>query len=339
MNYKINLGVWNNIFCVPNIVVDKYIKLAGEQELKILLYLLRHSGEAFNDETIASELSLSPEQAEDGIVFWKQRGLFTADETGELIPVQDKETARADTGLSSVNAAPEVKPESVVKRIELTRTPDFPPVEIAKAVRGSDKADYLFKHCEALYGRPLKHNEQNTLMIILEDACLPVEAALILVDYCFSVNKNTPAYMRNIALEWVESGITTIERAENRVEELKRLNSAVGRFKTMFEINSAFSKEQKDFINKWVNDFGFEDEMISEAYQITLNQTGKLAFKYMNRILTDWYGKGIKKKEQLEADKKPKAAEKAEKGENASFDINDIERLIAEKNKKSGDNP
>lgn len=337
MNYKINLGVWNNIFCVPNIVVDKYIKLAGEKELKILLYLLRHSGEAFNDDIIAGELSLSPEQTEDGIAFWKQRGLFTADETGELVPVQGRETVSG--GLASFNAVPEVKTESVVKKIELTRTPDFPPAEIAKTVRGSDKADYLFKHCEALYGRPLKHNEQNTLMIILEDACLPVEAALILVDYCFSVHKNTPAYMRNVALEWVESGITTIERAENRVEELKKLNSAVGRFKSMFEVSSAFSKEQKDFINKWVNDFDFEDEMISEAYQITLNQTGKLAFKYMNRILSDWYGKGIKKKEQLEADKKPKGVEKAEKGENASFDINDIERLIAEKNKKIGDNP
>ncbi|MCM1054105.1 MAG: DnaD domain protein [Bacteroides sp.] len=330
MNYKINLGVWNNIFCVPNIIVDRYIRLAGERELKVLLYLLRHSGEAFNDETIAKELSLSAEQVEEGIEFWKARGLFTADGAGELVPLQTAENTGA--AASSALAA---KTESIVKRIELTRAPDFPPAEIAKTVRGSDKADYLFKHCEALYGRPLKHNEQNTLMIILEDVCLPVEVALILVDHCFSVKKNTPSYMRSVALEWAESGINTIERAEKRAEELKRFDSAVGRFKSMFEVSSAFSKEQKELINRWVNDFGFEDEMISEAYQITLNQTGKLAFKYMNKILSDWYGKGIKKKEQLEADKKPKTAEK---GENASLNIAEIERLMIERATKRDNN-
>lgn len=334
MNYKINLGAWNHIFCVPNSVVDKYIKLAGESELKILLYLLRHGGEVFDGEAIASDLSLTSERVEEGIAFWKQRKLFEADETGELVPVRENEVA-AVTHVVTASPVPETKPESVVRKVELTRAPDFPPVEIAKTVRGSDKADYLFKHCEALYGRPLKHNEQNTLMIILEDACLPVEAALILVDYCFSVNKNTPAYMRSIALEWAESGVNTIELAEKRVEELKKLNSAVGRFKTMFEVSSAFSKEQKELINRWVNEFAFEDDMISEAYQITLNQTGKLAFKYMNKILSDWHGKGIKKKEQIEADKKPKPVEK---GENASLNIAEIERLMIERATKKDNN-
>ncbi len=328
MNYKINLGVWNGIFCVPCAVVDKYIKLAGESELKILLYLLRHGGESFSCERISEEIFLSPERVEEGINFWKQRGLFEADKLGDLIPVLEKDEADVKSSAQTDNTKAVEKHESIVKKIELTRTPDFPPVEIAKTARGSDKADYLFKHCEALYGRPLKHNEQNTLMIILEDTCLPVEAALILVDYCFSVSKNTPAYMRSTALEWVEAGVTTIESAEKRVGELKKLNSAVGRFKTMFEVTSSFSKEQKEFINKWVNELAFDDEMISEAYQITLNQTGKLAFKYMNKILTDWYSKGIRKKEQLEVDKKPQTAEK---GENASLDISEIERLMIER--------
>lgn len=331
MEYKINLGIWNNIFCVPQIVADKYLKLAGEKELKVLLYLLRHSGEAFSLEKIGSDLSISPEEAEEGIEFWKQRNLFTVDKSGEVLPedtVQEK-NVRSDETVRRVKD--ETTMESVIKKVELTRTPDFPPVEIAKTVRGNDMANYLFRHCEALYGRPLKHNEQNTLMVILEDACLPVEAALILVDYCFSINKHTPAYMRTLALEWAESEINTIEKAEKRVEALQKLNSAVGRFKSMFEVNSAFSKQQQELINKWVNEYCFEDDMINEAYQRTLDKTGKLAFAYMNKILADWYGKGIKNKEQLETDQKAPASEK---GENASFDIKDIEQLLSEKNKK-----
>lgn len=343
MNIKINLGIWDSVFCVPSAVADKYLKTARGSDIKVLLFLLRHSGESFSSEAVGERLGLTAEQVEESVEFWKQREIIGADETGELSALLkiNVETTREETSAALAREQTEtigtrgLKPvsESLVHKINLERTPDFPPVEIARTVRGNEKADYLFKHCEMLYGRPLKHSEQQTLMIILEDACLPVEAALILVDYCFSVDKATPAYMRTMAAEWAESDISTIEKAEQRVEELKRLDGAVGRFKKMFEVNSAFSKQQKEFIGRWINLYGFSDEMISEAYQITLNGAGKLSFPYMNKILENWYGKGIKSKEQIETDKKPKAAVK---GENSSLDIKRIEQLMSDKYKKSG---
>ena len=337
MNIKINLGIWNSVFCVPSAVADNYLKIARGSDIKVLLFLLRHGGESFSCEAVGEQLGLTAEQVEESVEFWKQREIIGAETSGELTPLikDNDDKQKINIAAASENRQTESKPisESLVHKINLERTPDFPPVEIARTVRGNEKADYLFKHCELLYGRPLKHNEQQTLMLILEDACLPVEAALILVDYCFSVDKATPAYMRTMAAEWAESEISTIEKAEQRVEELKKLDGAVGRFKKMFEVSSAFSKQQKEFISKWVNIYGFSDEMIGEAYQITLNGAGKLSFPYMNKILENWHNKGIKAKEQIEADKKPHAAVK---GENASLDIKKIEQIMSDKYKKSG---
>ena len=45
MSIKINLGAWNSIFAIPTDVVDKHLKLASGISLKVLLYILRHSGE------------------------------------------------------------------------------------------------------------------------------------------------------------------------------------------------------------------------------------------------------------------------------------------------------
>lgn len=338
MNIKINLGIWNSVFCVPSVVADNYLKLARGSDLKVLLFLLRHGGESIGSGEIGNQLGLTSEQVEEGVEFWKQRGVIGAEETdGQtvLLPKSNEEARTSEIPAETLSERQKPErgiTESLVHKINLERTPDFAPVEIARTVRGSEEADYLFKHCEMLYGRPLKHNEQRTLMLILEDACLPVEVALILVDYCFSVNKATPAYMRTMASEWAESEISTIGKAERRVEELKRLEGAVGRFKKMFEVNSVFSKQQKDNIEKWVNVYGFSDEMINEAYQITLNGAGKLSFPYMNKVLESWFSKGIKTKEQLEADKNPQAA--AVKGENASLDISKIEQMIMDKYRK-----
>lgn len=339
MEIKINLGIWNSVFCVPSAVADNYLKIARGSDIKVLLFLLRHGGESLSCEFIGEQLGLTAEQVGESVEFWKQRDIIGGKSAGELIPlskdIESGQAVKTESALESGSELTGVKPisESLVHKINLERTPNFPPAEIARTVKGNEKADYLFKHCEILYGRPLKHNEQQTLMIILEDACLPVEAALILVDYCFSIDKATPAYMRAMAAEWAESEISTIEKAEQRVEELKKLDSAVGRFKKMFEVNSAFSKQQKDYISKWINSYGFSDDMIGEAYQITLNGAGKLSFPYMNKVLENWHGKGIKSKEQIESDKKPQSAVK---GENASLDIKKIEQIMSDKYKKSG---
>lgn len=341
MKYKMKLGIWNSVFCVPSVVADNYLKLARGSDIKVLLFLLRNSDEYISSEIIADKLGLSAEQVDESIVFWKDREIIGVDDSGEATPLQKyRKTGDEDVNTQTENkaAVPQIKPvaESLVRKINLERTPDFPPAEIAKTIRNNDKADYLFKHCEILYGRPLNHNEQRTLMIILEDACLPVESALMLVDYCFSINKATPAYMRAMALEWSESEINTIDKAERRVEELKKSDSAIGRFKSMFEINSAFSKQQREMIGKWVNIYGFDDEMINEAYQITLNGAGRLSFPYMNKILEGWHSKGYKNVGQIGMDKKPKKSKNGEKGENASLDITKIEQFMTDKYKKTG---
>ena len=59
MNYKLNLGCWGSVFAVPSDVVDKYIKIAGGSNIKVLLFFLRHSGEQVTDEIIADALSMN----------------------------------------------------------------------------------------------------------------------------------------------------------------------------------------------------------------------------------------------------------------------------------------
>ena len=60
MAYTIDLGAWNGIFALPNDVVDKHLKLVGRNALKVLLYLMRHSGELMAH--IPSQVNLLPEK-------------------------------------------------------------------------------------------------------------------------------------------------------------------------------------------------------------------------------------------------------------------------------------
>ena len=94
MNYKMNLGAWNSIFAVPCSVVDEHIKLAGAAQLKVLLWFLRHAGENFCDEDMASALSMSPADARDSMQYWIATGIITIDkESGSIIPSVNETSA------------------------------------------------------------------------------------------------------------------------------------------------------------------------------------------------------------------------------------------------------
>lgn len=70
MSYSVNLGCWGSIFAVPTAVVDKYLKIAGSAQLKVLLWILRHSGEQFELDTVAKALNMDTFDVNDCLEFW-----------------------------------------------------------------------------------------------------------------------------------------------------------------------------------------------------------------------------------------------------------------------------
>ena len=58
MEYTLQMGLWNSVFAVPTALVDRYLKLAGKEQLQVLLWMLRHPGEAVSTEELSAELGL-----------------------------------------------------------------------------------------------------------------------------------------------------------------------------------------------------------------------------------------------------------------------------------------
>ncbi len=327
MNYRLNLGAWNSVFAVPAMVVDKYIKLASGDNIKVLLYFLRNAGAFFTSEDMASALGLNLEQIEEALLFWCQRGVIEIGNSGF-------EPARQPAVQAENNPVPpENKADNpAVKKVELLREPEFTPEEISAAVKNDEAVKFLFQSCEILLGRPLRHNEQASLAIIIEDTGIPVEVAAMMIDYCNSIGKLTPAYLKSLAADWMDEGITTIELAEKKIKRLSSYRDVEGEIKRLFEINTPFSKKQKEYINTWINDFSFSLEMIEEAYQRTLDNANKPSFQYMNKILRNWHENGITTLEDAKNEKKPSAIRK--NNSKPSFDVNSLEQLALKKYNK-----
>ena len=325
LNYKIDLGGWNGIFAVPTDVVDRYIKIASGGAVKVLLYFLRHSGNTKDTEQVSLALSMSEEDVCDALAFWEQVGLVVKRDD-VYIPSTHSYTEAAEVGNASFETGiSEEQARFTAVKTAALRSPHFSPAQIADTVKGNDQISFLFRTCEKLYGRPLKHTEQNALVTIIDDIGLPAEVTLMLVDYCFSVNRTTPAYMRNMAIEWVENGVTTLPGAEEYITKLQSKYGAEGIIKSVFGINRALSQKEQEFADLWINKWGFNAEIIRIAYDINVNAKGKFTFPYINKILESWHIKGLYTKDQILEERQNRISGS---GAVSSFDTSEIDNLI-----------
>ncbi|MDR1753833.1 MAG: DnaD domain protein [Eubacterium sp.] len=317
MSFKLDLGEWSSVFAVPTPVVDYYIKLAHGNAIKVLLYFLRYGGEELSATEVAEKTGIAESDVSDALVFWVQAGLLTED-NGRLAPAKENIEKMRDPMMF----------KSVKKIPDISRDPLFMPKDIAIAVKGSEEISFLFKECERLYGRPLKPAEQQMLMIISEENGLRPECALMLIEYCFSIDKATPGYIKKVAKGWVEKEIDSIAKAEEEIRQMRAYGSVESEMKRLFDRNSAFSEEQKAFISKWTSVYNMTVEMIDAAYQKTLNSINKMDFKYMDKILSSWWNKGYRLSKEIDQDKK------SEKMQSSSFDIEEIQKAQLQKHWK-----
>jgi len=268
------MGIWGGVFAVPNSLIDNYIKIATGDNLKVLLYCLRYTGQVLSVGEISRSTGIAPDNVTTSIAFWEQR-------------LKDEAFIKDINATQSTYQQPTaIKDENVKASVELLeRDYDYSPKEISDIIKSNSDVDYLFKRCEELYGRLLKHNEQKALAVIIEDVGMNPEVALMLIVYCFSIGKTTTGYIKKLAKRWIEQGVDSHELADERIKRLTEYNSVEGELKRLLEIK-AIPDAQKPLFEKWLYEYGFSVEIIYLAYQKTLEKTGKLQYTFMDKVLT-----------------------------------------------------
>lgn len=328
MNYTLNAGAWNSVFAVPASVVDDYIKLAGGNSLKLLLFLLRHGGKSFSEDELRESLGFSESgELEDAAVFWEQRGVIRriyGDDSGELCAVKEKSAPSS-----------EIKPTGSAPKIQAVKPASVSSGEIAARIKADKEIAMLFSEAENLYGRPLRQRESNLVISLTDHFGLNVGVSLMLLNYCVKSGKSTPDYIMSCAKDWADSGINTVELANARILVLEQRDNLYERLKKAMGMTTKLTKKTTDMVKKWAEQWGFSEEMIMHAYEITVDSIGLWKPEYADTVLENWHNEGIftieaadKASEEYRSSKKPKKTsaktEKPSTDTNSSFDMNDI---------------
>ena len=271
---------------VPNYFIDAYMVHANGEYVKVYLYLLR----CMNDPTMSfsiSDVADKFEHTEKDIIralkYWEKMHLLRLefDENKEL------------TGICFLDVASAPGPQipAVSMQTRKSTAPEVPPrenysaAELRRLKEEADIQELLFV-AEHYLGHPLNATEMNAILYWKESLNFSGDLIDYLVESCVAKGHKSVHYMEKVALSWAKAGITTVSAAKEEANRHNELHTAV---KKAFGIQGRdFVPYEKEYINTWQKDYGFNVEIISAACERTIRAIHQASFEYADSILKNW---------------------------------------------------
>lgn len=318
LKYSVNFENMGAAFAVPAAVVDQHLRLCGVLQLKVLLLLLRQ-GRPMTDQEIGSFLRQDPADVRDAALYWENCGLLRS---------EGGEAAACPVNLETVVPAPvrELTQEEPRRTVVASDSRRFTRAECAELAAKDSTLLSLLHKAQEITGCPLTSMDMQCLTALYAYYGLTPEFILTVMGYCRSVDKLNMRYVEKTAASWQEKGIETAQEAERYIDYLTQRRSNEGQVRSAFGINDRnLTTREREMIDSWYGELGFGIDVIRLAYERAVENTGKLSFAYINKVLQNWHREGVR----TAADAANASARRAPAQEHGtSYSIQEIEDRV-----------
>lgn len=282
---------------ISNDFIDHDMTDANGEFVKIYLYLLRWSQDTSADissEKMADIFCLTENDVLRALLFWEKKGLLALSwDQGTLCQIELK--------APDASAAPPREnhpvPRDTAGNSPIVK-PTYPMSEINDFM-DHQNGDQLIFIIQQYMGRPLSQPEMNTIVFFYKDLGFSTDLIEYLFEYCISGGHRKFSYIETVAISWKEDHIDTVEQAKERSMIYNQLNQSVIK---AFGISGRFlADEELKYIRRWNREYGFTQDIITEACRRTIQNTHAASFKYADSILTRWHDQKVSSMQDIKA--------------------------------------
>lgn len=325
--FKVNPKVYASMFSLPTEVVDKGIKFASGEQIKVILCVFR------NPEITIGELmrktNLSKNEVEECVEYWKDNGILEA----ELKTEKTVKTEKQITQLEKV-------------KVPLPEIRYVPPTqeEINKILKGRSAVSRLFIEAQEILGKTFGYTTQCAIHAIVYYYGIKPDVANCLLHFAKSIDSTSQDDIKKIAEYWKENGITTQVAADDYITETDK---ALSVFRELAERTNNDTSPPTfavlELFCEWLR-WGYTIDEIEKAFNIMKAEklTGRLVWRnvtHMNGTIKNWRKEEMFTVADIEKGTKKfetKSTKKAEKQKKTSFDIEKATEKSKENRKDFG---
>ena len=191
---------------------------------------------------------------------------------------------------------------------ERDELPEYTAGDVA-ARAGTDPAfEAAVAEAEAALGRVLSSNDLKLLFGIYDYWGLQADVIMELLHHCVEKYQSahgagrtpTMRYVEKEAQFWARGEITTLDAVEEYLRREKEKQALAAQVKELLQIHGReLTPGEAKYVDGWLA-LGFGPEALAIAYDRTVLSTGKLTWKYMDRIVRSWDEKRLYTPEAIE---------------------------------------
>lgn len=285
----------NSSTSVPNRFIDEYMTSANGEFVKIYLYLLRcmNSGDcSFSISKTADKFEHTEKDVQRALKYWEKMNLLRLeyDADKNISSIYFTDSGSSESSEPAVAATPDASP--VVTAAMTGPKPDIPkkPSYTANemnAFQEKEEVQELLFVAESYLGRMLTPTDIQELLYWYDVLGFSTDLIVYLLEHCISKGHSSFHYMRKVALNWKDSGITTVEQAKSDSTAHSQTYFSV--MKALGISNRNLVPKETAYIEKWSKELGFSQDIIAEACSRTISATHQPSFEYTDKILSDWH--------------------------------------------------
>ncbi|MFI3172257.1 MAG: DnaD domain protein [Eubacteriales bacterium] len=306
----------NNTTVVENEFIDTYMPKANGEYVKVYLYLLRHLNAhdtAITLSRMADELDNTERDILRALKHWEKKGLLliSYDDQGNICSIDI-----ATISVHNVGATPDTKIPTPVAKASSEKTSNVTP-KIANTKSRKEFKQLLFM-IEQYLGKTLSKSDMDMISYFYDTLHFPIALIEFLVEYCAENCHYSMHYIQSVALAWADQDILTVEDAKAQICNFNKDYYTVLKAYGISGRNPVANERQ--FVDKWITQYGFSMELIIEACNRTIANIHQPSYEYTDSILNNWKSKDIhylkdldKLDQAYQNSKTSKATKKAEK--------------------------
>ena len=311
---KITAEFKRSAFAVPGSVTE-HLKDADGLELAVLLFVLAN-GE-FSLTEAAEALGTDEHEFISAVTAWEKRGILIS----ERSPAKKRKAHHTNTEKEAESAP-------VKKAKRTSQLPSYSLSETAAFLESNKRSAAIIDSCENIIGKIFTTAETNIVIGMLDHLCLSGDYILLLFAYAAKTGKKSLRYIEKMALSFFDRGITEYAELECALADLDKSRELSCTIRKLFGIGKrTLTDKEEKFIHNWSVKFGYGEDVITRAYEITVNNTGDASMDYANAVLENWHSANLTTLEQIDESIAKRKAEKkpSEKnGSASSFDTDDF---------------
>lgn len=264
---------------IPDIFFSEYLSSANGDYIKIYLYILFLSKYdkdiKLND--LSKKLVLPLKVIQDAIKYWEDAGVLTKKTTGYII-----------NDLQEIELHKLYKPKTSLSAEQLQKS--------AEDQKRAQSIEYINnKYFSGLM--PLSWYPDIELWF--SKYGFDEEVMIALFNYCFNKAALNRSYIQTVAEAWASNKIKTFSDLDNYYERQEKINVIIKSITKKLSLNRQLSQYERAYVEKWVLDFSYSLDIIEIALKKTTSKVNP-NFDYLNKLISDWYDKGLKTPEQVQ---------------------------------------